>query len=364
MTEARGSDHWYTLDSARFLAVILLKLDRLEEAEASLVDLLSKSETILGINHKTTLDICHCLAGVFRHRNEYVKAKELLQRSYRGNVELYGLESENTLMSLMNLAVVTDESGDYEHALEFYAQALQGYENILGPDHPDTTRCKDNRDALLGEKEINALEDLAESAVQRGYYDEALEIWDEAVQKSERLFGPDDTWSVWCRKRKKDVPVERKLRSFDDQIRAAESLRNYDQSLEIYDQAIHKCEISWGPDDFRTLRYKNKRDITSYEKFAEAAADRGDYDQAIDMFDQAIRLCEDAWDADHPWILFYNKRRETMARISARKKRKEITLEMYDKALDGIAALFRTGVGETAWCETDSTGESTQEMTL
>jgi len=367
-TKQYGSDHWYTFDSARGVAGILRRLNRPEEVEASLVDLLSKSETVLGSNHITTLQICNELAAVFYERGEHAKAEELYRKSYRGCFELYGLENRETLESLGNLARVTGDLGDYEHALEMYAQALQGFENVHGPEHPRTIYCRIMRDTALKRKELRPLVDLAKGAVEREDYDEALEIWDQAVQKSESLFGPNDKWSVWCRERKTSVPVKKELRLLDDLIEAAKNQRNYDQSLEIYDQAIHKCENAWGSDDLRTLEYKDEREIISYVKLAEAAVDREDYDQAIDMFDQAIRLCEAAFDADDPWISSYKERRGTIEKaqkvFSARKKRKESTLEMYDEALNGFEVLFATGEGDTTWCETNDTGENTQEITL
>jgi len=73
-----------------------------------------------------------------------------------------------------------------------YDQALQIYGNLLHPEHSHYIRCKNYRKATLSKKELLPLENLAKNAADQGDYDQALEKWDQAVRKSEHLFGPDD----------------------------------------------------------------------------------------------------------------------------------------------------------------------------
>jgi len=112
MIEAYGSDDMNTFDNARKVATILRTLNCPEEAEAPLVVLLARSETVLGINDNFTLAICHSLAEVFYDRRDYVKAGKLYRRPYLDHYEKHGMENVSTLNCVMGLANVTGNLGD------------------------------------------------------------------------------------------------------------------------------------------------------------------------------------------------------------------------------------------------------------
>ena len=50
---------------------------------------------------------------------------------------LYGPNHPNLADSLSNLAILYNQSGEYDKAQPLYERALQIYQTVHGPDHPD-----------------------------------------------------------------------------------------------------------------------------------------------------------------------------------------------------------------------------------
>ena len=50
---------------------------------------------------------------------------------------LYGPHHPNLADSLSNLAILYNQSGEYDKAQPLYERALQIYQTVHGPDHPD-----------------------------------------------------------------------------------------------------------------------------------------------------------------------------------------------------------------------------------
>lgn len=59
-------------------------------------------------------------------------------------VRVLGEDHPDTLRSRDNLAVVYREAGRVEEAIPLYEQALSGFERVLGKDHPTTESCREN----------------------------------------------------------------------------------------------------------------------------------------------------------------------------------------------------------------------------
>ena len=53
-------------------------------------------------------------------------------------------EEENTAMTYGNMALVYDDQGEYEKALEWYEKGLEIKLKTLGPDHPSTATTYNN----------------------------------------------------------------------------------------------------------------------------------------------------------------------------------------------------------------------------
>ena len=97
------------------------------------------------------------LGTVYDDLKDYEKALEYYERALKGKEKTLGKTHPQTLMTVMNIAIVYHVgTKDYEKAEEIYRRALEGYEAQLGKDHEDTKNCAKNLASCLahaGEKE-------------------------------------------------------------------------------------------------------------------------------------------------------------------------------------------------------------------
>ena len=79
----------------------------------------------------------------------YEKALEYYERALKGYEKVLGTTRPNTLMSVMNIAIVSMQRGDYVKAEELFRRALEGYEAQLGKNSQETKTCATNISALF-----------------------------------------------------------------------------------------------------------------------------------------------------------------------------------------------------------------------
>ncbi len=84
------------------------------------------------------------LGGFFRDNGLYLAAKPLLKRALEGFERVLGPEHPHTLVSVSNLAGLLYHQGDYAGAAALYRRALEASERVLGPEHPDTLNSVNN----------------------------------------------------------------------------------------------------------------------------------------------------------------------------------------------------------------------------
>ena len=78
------------------------------------------------------------MAIVFQDKGDYEKALEWYQRALDGHEKTLGKNYPDTLITVQNMAIVFQKKGEYDKALEWYQRALDGKEKDLGKDHPST----------------------------------------------------------------------------------------------------------------------------------------------------------------------------------------------------------------------------------
>ena len=78
------------------------------------------------------------MALVFQDKGEYDKALEWYQRALDGKEKVFGKDHPNALTTVHHMATVFQDKGEYGKALECCQRALDGREKALGKDHPDT----------------------------------------------------------------------------------------------------------------------------------------------------------------------------------------------------------------------------------
>ena len=116
------------------------------------------------------------VAGFHRDAGRYAGAEPLLRRALEGFERVLGKEHPDTLTSVNNLARLLDSTGDYAGAEPLYRRALEGIERVLGKEHPDT---------------LTSVDSLAELLYSKGDYASAEPLYRRALEASERVLGKE-----------------------------------------------------------------------------------------------------------------------------------------------------------------------------
>lgn len=172
----RGQDDEQTLGIASNLALVLLHLDRHDEAEGLMRDTVARRTRTLGPAHPSTLSSRNTLAGALRGSPERLAEAE---REYRSILaEDPDPASETSLSALHNLAAVLTHHGRHAEALDMYRELIEVRARRQGEDHPSTWTARHNYAAVLTK--------LGQTA-------RAEELLTEVVEARRRLCGPRHT---------------------------------------------------------------------------------------------------------------------------------------------------------------------------
>src|SRR5437764_1434350 len=98
------------------------------------------------------------------------------RRALEGYEKVLGPEHPDTLTSVSKLGSVLESQGKYEKAEVIHRRALEGYEKVLGPEHPHTLAS------------VNNLGWMLES---QGKYEEAEAMHRRALEGYEKVLGPE-----------------------------------------------------------------------------------------------------------------------------------------------------------------------------
>ncbi|CAL5219862.1 g1780 [Coccomyxa viridis] len=110
-------------------------------------------------------------ASMSMSEEEAFHLMELQQRE-----ALYGPHHPNLADSLSNLAILYNQSGEYDKAQPLYERALQIYQTVHGPDHPDVA---------------HTLTDLAVLHLEQGHEEQGRPLLERALVIQEAALGPD-----------------------------------------------------------------------------------------------------------------------------------------------------------------------------
>ncbi|GAM43571.1 hypothetical protein TCE0_056r18491 [Talaromyces pinophilus] len=107
---------------------------------------------------------------------KYDEAEAMYRRALEGYEKVLGHEHPNTLTSVNNLGLVLDRQGKYEEAEAMHRRALEGYEKVLGHKHLNTLTSVDNLSLVLS---------------RQGKYEEAEAMHQRALNGYEKVLGHD-----------------------------------------------------------------------------------------------------------------------------------------------------------------------------
>lgn len=212
--EILGDEHPDTLVSLGSLENVLRILGRYEEAEEYAREIVLVSERVRGVDHPNTHLARIRLAQSLRMRGLETPAEELYRTALEGLREQLGEEHPRAILALNGYATMQHQLGRYDEAVRMYRECDRLLVGRSGVDAPGRLQYKTNiggsyfmsgkteeaevafRKALEGYRDLpdgsdsnilRGLQNLAGCLVLLGHYEEARDLYVEALGLSEEL---------------------------------------------------------------------------------------------------------------------------------------------------------------------------------
>jgi len=155
-----GPNDSETILAKTSLAKIFVSLGDYDEAESIFQVALLALQAIVPPNNEQLLDLVFDFAGVYMKKQQWLIAKEMLERAIRGYEASIGVGAFKTFGPINNLGFVCARLGLTAEAKDFFDRALAGKLLFLGASHPDTLNTIGSQASLYAEvgDNVNALE--------------------------------------------------------------------------------------------------------------------------------------------------------------------------------------------------------------
>jgi eukaryotic-like serine/threonine-protein kinase len=211
-----GDDHQDTLISARFLAVLLRSMGKLNEAAPLLRGLLAKHRGAFGNDSEATIYAITGTALQLQSEGKFDEAEQLCREGLKRSRHLFGNNHETTIMCKNNLGYVLVKKGKLAEAEPLLKDTFENASRVLGETHRGTLRVLDNMGVLLAAQgkpaeaeplyrtnlarcrkvfgnedqlTLSALNNLVNALVELGKFDEAERLARESMNGHQRLYG-------------------------------------------------------------------------------------------------------------------------------------------------------------------------------
>lgn len=191
------------------------------------------------------------LAQIFIDLGDYVTAEQLLTKTYRQEIELYGEDSVQPYYTLWDIGYLYDMQDKHPQARDAYGKVLTGLKRHLSEDHSSV---------VMIQSDIASVDQLLL------HYDEAREGFEGLRDIHLQKYGENS--------------IEFGALLFNLGW-LEHDFGNYEIAREYYDQAIKVFENRLGPSNPETLQLKMMR--------ASLAASERKWPEAVRLFDQMIR---------------------------------------------------------------------------
>ena len=170
--------------------------------------------------------------------------------------------AQDVLTIKQALAAVATEAGDFGGAIEVLKDAAEESGRILGADHPDTLRSRNN---------------LADAYRAAGRVNEAIPLFEETLEAQTQILGPNHPDTLTSRNNLAAV--------YQDAGRVNEAIPLFEETLEAQTQIL-------GPNHPDTL--------TSRNNLAAVYQDAGRLNEAIPLFEETLKAQTQLLGPDHP----------------------------------------------------------------
>jgi len=201
--------------------------------------------------------------GTFLKENAcYLDAKQLLRRALEGREQVLGSEHPDTLSSVNNLALTLRIKGEYGEAELLYRRALDNRERVLGEKHPDTLQSVSNLAVLL---------------LMKGDYEQAELVLRRTLVDRMLVLGPEHRLT---------------LKSMNHLAVTLTQKGNYGEAEPLYRRALENSQRVVGPEHPDTLQI--------VANLAGVLQEKGDYEQAERLHRLALLGLDRVLGPEHP----------------------------------------------------------------
>ncbi|MGP4016707.1 tetratricopeptide repeat protein [Saccharopolyspora sp. 5N708] len=230
-----------------------------DEALPIYEEVLAAHEAVLPADDTATLQLRQRVAEAYLAVGLPVKALALLKQTTAHLVRVLGPYHPDTRRALDDLTNASSQLGLSDEQSEALAKELTALDRTVGPDHPTALRTA----CALGETQTSAIW--------------ALDLLQEALDRSERVLGTDHPDTRHVRRRLIEACETAEFRGEPDEVRAAVLTREH----------VH------GPDAPETLKAMRRL----AQLYASSRRRRG---EAVDLLQDALERCERALSPDDP----------------------------------------------------------------
>ena len=189
------------------------------------------------------------------------RIKEMLEIGEWSKQDKAFLQSISALLN--NMALVYQEQGEYEKALEYFGKALDVRERVLGSDHPDTATTYNNMAVVYKEQ---------------GEYEKALEYNGKALEVVERVLGSDHPYTATM---------------YNNIAGVYWAQGEYEKALEYLGKALDVKDRVLGSDHPYTA--------TTYNNMAVVYEEQGEYEKALEYYEKALTVFMVKLGENHPY---------------------------------------------------------------
>lgn len=201
-----------------------------------------------------------------RGRAQYEQAERLYQRALGIFEQVWGPEHPETATSLNSLAILSYTQGKYGQAEALYQQALHIREQVFGSEHPEVA---------------TSLNGLAVLYRDQGKYEQAEPLYQRALHIREQSLGLEHP------------KVFRPLTNLGVLYMTQ---GKYGQAETYFKRALHIGEKAFGPEHPDTASLRNN--------LATLYAEQGKYEQAEPLFQQTLHIGEQTLGLEHPNVAY------------------------------------------------------------
>ncbi|MHC4090787.1 MAG: tetratricopeptide repeat protein [Planctomycetota bacterium] len=320
--EAGGVDPRTSAVIKANLGRMYLTLERLDEAEAQLEEVLQVVRDLEGSEHPDAMLLLLDLGNLARLRGYVVEARKRYQDALQGLTAAWGEDHPQVAQARLELASLQRDQGQCAEALTQTSQAMEVLDAVLGPDHKQSVLaclqatliaadCHDSPEgaaqfdkladeaakrfrqlrATLGSKNVEVLAALATfadvNARTPAAYAHALERYREAEEGFLEVYG-DGVLSL----------ADVRLRHG----KLLEKMDRQDEALRLYDRAARSIDRSLRQHPTRAALLAAMGDIFKA---------KGDLEQARPLWQEALTILRATYGSDHPRVRqFREQRRE------------------------------------------------------